>query len=52
MLECQLEFVQQFMQNNDRKVNIIDYLAVESLSGQVMEYMWKREELQTVKEVL
>ena len=31
---------------------MIDYLIVSPQSGQIMEYMWKRDELQTIKEVL
>lgn len=50
MLESQLDFVQQFKQKNETK--IAEYLTVDSESDKIIEYMWQREGLQTVKDVL
>lgn len=50
MLESQLDFLQQFKQKNETK--IAEYLTVDSESDKIMEYMWQREGLQTVKDVL
>ncbi len=50
MLESQLDFVQQFNQKSETKIT--EYLTVDHESDQIMEYMWQREGLQTIKDVL